>query len=161
MGKLIISQWALCVSYFELERCSWAITLHGLHCLTFICGGNFFWWIISYYFFSNQDIFVWCLQICSCRQESAPKQLWQHHLIMAYLQYQCQAEVLGRFVTLGSCVLPPFTSRCITTVENTVESASQDSSASIPDVTPRIKFKRLDKTAKHIMQARIFVLLLE
>nr|POE78278.1 50s ribosomal protein l19, chloroplastic [Quercus suber] len=51
-----------------------------------------------------------------------------------------------------AAVLPPFSSRCITTVENTVESASQDSSASIPDVTPRIKFKRLDKTAKHIMQ---------
>uniref|UniRef100_A0A7N2R228 Uncharacterized protein n=1 Tax=Quercus lobata TaxID=97700 RepID=A0A7N2R228_QUELO len=33
-----------------------------------------------------------------------------------------------------AAVLPPFTSRCITTVENTVESASQDSSASIPDI---------------------------
>lgn len=51
-----------------------------------------------------------------------------------------------------AAVLPAFTSRCIATVENTVESASQDSSASIPDATPRIKFKRLDKTAKHIMQ---------
>ncbi|KAK7836845.1 50s ribosomal protein l19, partial [Quercus suber] len=33
-----------------------------------------------------------------------------------------------------AAVLPPFSSRCITTVENTVESASQDSSASIPDI---------------------------
>lgn len=51
-----------------------------------------------------------------------------------------------------AAVLPPFTSRCITTVGNNVESASRDSSASISDVTPRIKFKRLDKTSKHIMQ---------
>ncbi|KAG2702480.1 hypothetical protein I3843_06G085600 [Carya illinoinensis] len=47
--------------------------------------------------------------------------------------------------------IPSFGSRCISTVENNVESASQDS-ASVSDVAPRIKFKRLDKTAKHIMQ---------
>ncbi|KAJ0104941.1 hypothetical protein Patl1_18145 [Pistacia atlantica] len=43
-----------------------------------------------------------------------------------------------------------FASRCITTMGNSDASASQDFSA-----TPRIKFKRLDKTARHIMQARI------
>ncbi|XP_010260787.1 PREDICTED: 50S ribosomal protein L19-1, chloroplastic [Nelumbo nucifera] len=31
-------------------------------------------------------------------------------------------------------------------------SVLQDSAASNPDVAPRIKFKRLDKTARHIMQ---------
>ncbi|KAH7544707.1 hypothetical protein FEM48_Zijuj01G0014800 [Ziziphus jujuba var. spinosa] len=55
-------------------------------------------------------------------------------------------------------VLPPFPSRCITTVGNSVESASKDTSASISDVPPRIKFKRLDKTARHIMQASIHLL---
>ena len=42
--------------------------------------------------------------------------------------------------------------------ENLVESASQDSSACVSDVAARIKFKRLDKTAKHIMQACILIL---
>ncbi|CAB4280687.1 unnamed protein product [Prunus armeniaca] len=49
-------------------------------------------------------------------------------------------------------VSPPFPSRCITTGVNPVESATQDSTMSGSDVAPRIKFKRLDKTAKHIMQ---------
>ncbi|BBH03762.1 Ribosomal protein L19 family protein, partial [Prunus dulcis] len=49
-------------------------------------------------------------------------------------------------------VSPPFPSRCITTGVNPVESATQDSTMSGSDIAPRIKFKRLDKTAKHIMQ---------
>lgn len=53
---------------------------------------------------------------------------------------------------------PPFPSRCKTTVGNNVESATQDSTISESDVPPRIKFKRLDKTAKHIMQACIYLL---
>ncbi|KAB1224775.1 50S ribosomal protein L19, chloroplastic [Morella rubra] len=48
--------------------------------------------------------------------------------------------------------LAPLTSRWFSTAENRVESDSHDSSASIFDVAPRIKFKRLDKTAKNIMQ---------
>ncbi|KAI5665118.1 hypothetical protein M9H77_24441 [Catharanthus roseus] len=44
------------------------------------------------------------------------------------------------------------TQRCFATLGNPVESVPQDASASIPDVPPRIKFKRLDKTARHIMQ---------
>jgi hypothetical protein len=59
-----------------------------------------------------------------------------------------------------AAVMPPFTRRCISTAENLVESASQDSSACVSDVAPRIKFKRLDKTAKHIMQACILTLVL-
>lgn len=53
---------------------------------------------------------------------------------------------------------PPFPSRCMTTVGNNVESATQDSTISESDEPPRIKFKRLDKTAKHIMQACIYLL---
>ncbi|KAK8265957.1 hypothetical protein V6Z12_D12G212600 [Gossypium hirsutum] len=34
----------------------------------------------------------------------------------------------------------------------TAASTTMDSSESVTDVPPRIKFKRLDKTAKHIMQ---------
>ncbi|PPS16825.1 hypothetical protein GOBAR_AA03737 [Gossypium barbadense] len=39
-------------------------------------------------------------------------------------------------------------SRCMTTAAST----TMDSSESVTDVPPRIKLKRLDKTAKHIMQ---------
>lgn len=35
---------------------------------------------------------------------------------------------------------------------NPAEASSEDSSAPVADVPPRIKFKRLDKTARHIMQ---------
>ncbi|XP_031260839.1 50S ribosomal protein L19, chloroplastic-like [Pistacia vera] len=52
----------------------------------------------------------------------------------------------------GAGMFQPFASRCITTMGNSVASASQDSSAAVSDVAPRIKFKRLDKTARHIMQ---------
>ncbi|GLU21526.1 hypothetical protein SLE2022_376590 [Rubroshorea leprosula] len=45
-------------------------------------------------------------------------------------------------------VLPPFSGRWM----KTNREAAQDSSASVTDVAPQIKFKRLDKTARHIMQ---------
>ncbi|KAF3452745.1 hypothetical protein FNV43_RR03178 [Rhamnella rubrinervis] len=51
-----------------------------------------------------------------------------------------------------AAMLPPFSRRCITTVGNSVESASRDASSPISDVAPRIKFKRPDKTCRHIMQ---------
>ncbi|PIA42895.1 hypothetical protein AQUCO_02000385v1 [Aquilegia coerulea] len=47
---------------------------------------------------------------------------------------------------------PCLFTRYITTTGQSAESISQDASASIPDIAPRIKFKRLDKTARHIMQ---------
>ncbi|KAH7549824.1 hypothetical protein JRO89_XS13G0087400 [Xanthoceras sorbifolium] len=55
---------------------------------------------------------------------------------------------------------PHFCSRCFTTVGKPVESASPDTSVAVSDVAPRIKFKRLDKTARHIMQACIYSLLI-
>ncbi|KAM1739791.1 hypothetical protein ACFX11_015455 [Malus domestica] len=51
-----------------------------------------------------------------------------------------------------AAVSPPFPSRCIATGGNSVQSATQDSGMSVSDVAPCIKFKRLDKTAHHIMQ---------
>ncbi|KAJ0038782.1 hypothetical protein Pint_22977 [Pistacia integerrima] len=57
----------------------------------------------------------------------------------------------------GAGMFQPFASRCITTMGNSVASASQESSAAVSDVAPRIKFKRLDKTARHIMQAHIIL----
>ncbi|KAL6972583.1 hypothetical protein U1Q18_026756 [Sarracenia purpurea var. burkii] len=42
--------------------------------------------------------------------------------------------------------------RCITTMNDSGDSVAQDATDSVSNVTPRIKFKRLDKTAKHIMQ---------
>lgn len=53
----------------------------------------------------------------------------------------------------ASAPVPPFFNRFMSTETNPVGSSSQDSSTSEPDVPPRIKFKRLDKTARHIMQA--------
>ncbi|KAJ6418198.1 hypothetical protein OIU84_001566 [Salix udensis] len=40
----------------------------------------------------------------------------------------------------------------MTTVGNSAEASPKDSPAPVADVPPRIKFKRLDKTARHIMQ---------
>ncbi|KAH0931385.1 hypothetical protein HID58_008502 [Brassica napus] len=55
-----------------------------------------------------------------------------------------------------SSVLPrqnlTYSSRCFSTVGDSVQSAPQGFPGSAPDAPPRIKFKRLDKTAKHIMQ---------
>ncbi|GAY47286.1 hypothetical protein CUMW_103400 [Citrus unshiu] len=48
---------------------------------------------------------------------------------------------------------PHFANRCISTSESSVESASYPPAAASSDLAPRIKFKRLDKTARHIMQA--------
>ncbi|XP_009121918.1 50S ribosomal protein L19, chloroplastic isoform X2 [Brassica rapa] len=45
-----------------------------------------------------------------------------------------------------------FASRCFSTVGDSIQSTPQGFSVSAPDLPPRIKFKRLDKTAKHIMQ---------
>lgn len=56
-------------------------------------------------------------------------------------------------------VLPTFANRCMSTMGGPVESVPHNS-ASVSDVAPRIKFKRLDKTAGHIMQACILLLIL-
>ncbi|ESW18616.1 hypothetical protein PHAVU_006G055700 [Phaseolus vulgaris] len=58
---------------------------------------------------------------------------------------------------LGSCkhfggVTQPFASRYMSTEAPSVDSSSQDSLIPEPEVPPRIKFKRLDKTGRHIMQ---------
>ncbi|KAM1340041.1 hypothetical protein ACFX2H_038492 [Malus domestica] len=72
---------------------------------------------------------------------------------------------LFKSARLGFCrcaaVLPPFPSRCITTGANPVQSATQDSGMYESDVAPPIKFKRLDKTAHHIMQACLYLLILD
>lgn len=59
---------------------------------------------------------------------------------------------LGLYQQAGG-VVPPFASRFMSTEATSVDSSSQDSSMLEPEVPPRIKFKRLDKTARHIMQA--------
>ncbi|KAI9075606.1 hypothetical protein K1719_042406 [Acacia pycnantha] len=51
----------------------------------------------------------------------------------------------------AAALAPHFPSRFMSTQISSVES-SQDSSTPVSEVPPRIKFKRLDKTAKHIMQ---------
>ncbi|XP_030457993.1 50S ribosomal protein L19, chloroplastic-like [Syzygium oleosum] len=48
--------------------------------------------------------------------------------------------------------LPSFFSRCITTAGDSVKAPLRDSSVHLTDVPPRIKFKRLDKTARNIMK---------
>ncbi|KAI4322860.1 hypothetical protein L6164_022512 [Bauhinia variegata] len=65
------------------------------------------------------------------------------------------ASVLG-VSRLGSfqqdALVPSFTGRFMSTQTNSDESPPQNGSNSAPDVPSRIKFKRLDKTARHIMQ---------
>ena len=58
----------------------------------------------------------------------------------------------------GSVFVPHFRSRFMSTETNSVDS-SEDSSLPEPEFPPRIKFKRLDKTARHIMQACDFPVL--
>ncbi|XP_027343607.1 50S ribosomal protein L19, chloroplastic-like [Abrus precatorius] len=54
---------------------------------------------------------------------------------------------------LASVLVSPFRRKFFSTETNSVDSSSsRDGSISEPDVPPRIKFKRLDKTARHIMQ---------
>ncbi|KAM1295366.1 hypothetical protein ACFX2H_015183 [Malus domestica] len=60
-----------------------------------------------------------------------------------------------------AAVSTPFPSRCIATGGNFVQSATQDSGMSVSDVAPCIKFKRLDKTAHHIMQACVYLFILD
>ncbi|KAJ0755157.1 putative ribosomal protein L19 [Helianthus annuus] len=53
----------------------------------------------------------------------------------------------------GAHVLTRLTTRGIATLDESQKSESQDASTIATEVAPRIKFKRLDKTATHIMQA--------
>ena len=66
------------------------------------------------------------------------------------------ASVLGDFrigLFQRPTLLPSFTYRSMSSQVNLAESSPQDSSTPIIDVPQCIKFKRLDKTAMHIMQA--------
>ncbi|KAI3777630.1 hypothetical protein L1987_47430 [Smallanthus sonchifolius] len=54
--------------------------------------------------------------------------------------------------SLGTQILNRLTSRGITTLNDSHESDPQNTSATATEVAPRIKFKRLDKTSRHIMQ---------
>ena len=54
-----------------------------------------------------------------------------------------------------SMVVQTLSSRSISSMNNSGDSVAQDPSDSVSGVAPRIKFKRLDKTAHHIMQASI------
>ncbi|CAJ1965447.1 unnamed protein product [Sphenostylis stenocarpa] len=57
---------------------------------------------------------------------------------------------LGSFQQVG--IAPPFANRYMTTEAASVDSSFQDSSTLVPEVPSRIKFKRLDKTGRNIMQ---------
>ncbi|XP_065874746.1 large ribosomal subunit protein bL19cz-like [Euphorbia lathyris] len=58
----------------------------------------------------------------------------------------------GLSFSLRTTLVPSFPCRTMTTAGNPVESAVKVPSEPEIDVAPRIKFKRLDKTARHIMQ---------
>jgi len=64
-----------------------------------------------------------------------------------------RSSELGPYKHFGG-ITPPFASRYMSTEAPSVDSSSQDSLMPEPEVPPRIKFKRLDKTGRHIMQAR-------
>lgn len=46
-------------------------------------------------------------------------------------------------------------SRLFSAAAQPMASMDDDEPSAIPDLAPRIKFKRLDKTAKHIMQVQV------
>ncbi|GAB2269339.1 hypothetical protein Dimus_004259 [Dionaea muscipula] len=73
------------------------------------------------------------------RLGSKPLQIWDNEV--------ARAAAVRSIVSARS-----FSQRCFTTVVNPVESVSQNSSTPTADTPPRIKFKRLDKTARNIMQ---------
>ena len=69
---------------------------------------------------------------------SAFQSLWQHSFQLAE-------------------IAAPFSSSRGIATTSSMESAPQGSPAVDSDITPRIKFKRLDKTSKHIMQVFAFL----
>ncbi|XP_031092857.1 50S ribosomal protein L19-1, chloroplastic-like [Ipomoea triloba] len=62
--------------------------------------------------------------------------------------YMDPRSSFSKLSTMG----PMFPRRFIATIGTPLDTVSQDASTSDSLVAPRIKFKRLDKTAKHIMQ---------
>lgn len=52
-----------------------------------------------------------------------------------------------------AAVTPNIAGRCITTTSSSSDSVSRHASTPDTEIAPRIKFKRLDKTARNIMQA--------
>ncbi|KAG5234184.1 50S ribosomal protein [Salix suchowensis] len=73
-----------------------------------------------------------------------------HHL---FPKFGTQAETGTLLNGDGrSCRMNLSCYRSMTTVGNSAEASPKDSPAPVADVPPRIKFKRLDKTARHIMQ---------
>ena len=59
----------------------------------------------------------------------------------------------------GAAAFGSSDSRCYTTAVNPVASAAvEDSTVCVTDGPARIKFKRLDKTARHIMQVYLILL---
>ncbi|KAK9054548.1 hypothetical protein SSX86_025626 [Deinandra increscens subsp. villosa] len=58
--------------------------------------------------------------------------------------------------SLGARILTRLTNRGITTLDESHKSDPQNATPTATEATPRIKFKRLDKTARHIMQACLY-----
>ncbi|GAB2275338.1 hypothetical protein Dimus_010100 [Dionaea muscipula] len=61
-------------------------------------------------------------------------------------------EVAREAAVISTVSARAFPQRCFMTAVNPAESVSQDCSTPTADMPPRIKFKRLDKTARNIMQ---------
>ncbi|KAJ4957776.1 hypothetical protein NE237_024887 [Protea cynaroides] len=86
---------------------------------------------------TKQSDVMGCFQTMRCFREYS-----NLSVVMDFTQHTHPESMLCR----------SFLVRHITTIGDSKASISQDGSAAIPDMAPRIKFKRLDKTARHIMQ---------
>ncbi|KAJ8752065.1 hypothetical protein K2173_001092 [Erythroxylum novogranatense] len=75
-----------------------------------------------------------------------------YHQTDMFLFSVSNSRIPGLDPSYWAALKPHCPIRSIATEGNSVESGLQDCSTPMTDVAPRIKFKRLDKTAKHIMQ---------
>ncbi|BAT88518.1 50S ribosomal protein [Vigna angularis] len=94
-----------------------------------------------------------------CTSHVSPIAITKSPQTGAFSRFECgyglasvqRSSELGPFKNSRG-IAPPLASRYMSTEAPSVDSSSQGSLMPEPEVPPRIKFKRLDKTGRHIMQ---------
>ncbi|XP_043714302.1 50S ribosomal protein L19-1, chloroplastic-like [Telopea speciosissima] len=100
---------------------------------------------------TKQSDVMGCFQRMRCCQEYSSLSMLTHITQPTHsVSLLCRNPRHGLLKKGMEC--PSFLVRHIATMGDSKESISEVGSAASPDMVPRIKFKRLDKTAKHIMQ---------
>ncbi|WVY95156.1 hypothetical protein V8G54_034244 [Vigna mungo] len=100
------------------------------------------------------------LSLPDCTSHVSPIVITKSPQAGAFSRFDCgyglasvqRSSELGPF-KISRGITPPLASRYMSTEAPSVDSSSQGSLMPEPEVPPRIKFKRLDKTGRHIMQA--------